>query len=74
MSERYMILPARDPENIRLLRIPEDTQPQETYRLVTGLIAEVEQSIPNAGWDDIADVLEEHGFIALTFIRGPELG
>lgn len=73
MSERYMILPARDPENIRLLRIPDDTQPQETYRLVTGLIAGVEQANSDYTWEDIADVLEEHGFEPLEFIRGPEL-
>lgn len=73
MAERYMILPARDPENIRLLRIPDDTQPQETYRLVTGLIAGVEQATSNHTWEDIADVLEEHGFESLEFIRGPEL-
>ena len=73
MPNRYMILPARDPENIRLLRIPDDTQPQETYRLVTGLIAGVEQANSDYTWEDIADVLEEHGFEPLEFIRGPEL-
>ena len=73
MAERFMILPARNPENLRLLRIPDDARPQEIYRLVTGLIAGVGQARPNPAWEDIADVLEEHGFEPVEFIRGPEL-
>lgn len=74
MSGQFMILPSDNPANIRLLQVPEDYRAQEAYRLVTGLIAGVEQTKPDFTWEDIADVLEEHGFTQLEFIRGPEPG
>ncbi len=68
-----MILPARDPANIRLLRIPDDFERHEAYRHVTGLIAAVEEGNPGYDWDDIQAMLEEHGFETVPFILGPTL-
>lgn len=72
MSENLMILPAASPENIRLLRIPEDFEEHEVYRYVTGLIAQAEEE-QDYNWDDISDMLEQKGFEILEFILGPQL-
>lgn len=73
MPETLMILSARDPENIRLVRVPADYEPHEAYRHVTGLIAAVEEDDPDYDWADIEAVLEEHGFGSVAFILGPAL-
>lgn len=73
MSGPLMILPASDPAGIRLVRIPEDFEEHEVFRHVTGLIARLEEENPGYDWDDIATVLEDHGFIAEEFILGPSL-
>jgi len=73
MSDNLMILPANKPENIRLLRIPDDFEKQEAYRYVTGLIAKVEEADPGYSWDDIFDLLEDRGFESIDFILGPSL-
>ena len=73
MSDMYMILPAREPGQIRLVRMPADLEAHEAFRHVTGLIARVEETNPEYRWDDIAAVLEDHGFEAVDFVLGPEL-
>ena len=65
-----MILPAKHPKDIRLLRIPGDFEEHEAYRYVTGLIAKAEED-PDYSWDDIADLLEQKGFEIMEFILGP---
>lgn len=73
MNNKLMILPARDPKAIRLVRIPADYEEHEVFRHVVGLIAEVEEQKPDYGWEDIAAVLEDHGFGTVEFVLGPEL-
>lgn len=73
MSGPLMILPASDPAAIRLVRIPEDFEEHEVFRYVTGLIARLEEENPGHDWDDIAAVLEDHGFEVVDFILGPSL-
>lgn len=73
MPETLMVLSARDPENIRLVRVPADFEPHEAYRHVTALIAAVEEDDPDYEWADIEAVLEEHGFSSVAFIPGPAL-
>ncbi|MGD8936480.1 MAG: hypothetical protein PVF07_08365 [Thiogranum sp.] len=73
MSDTFMILPAADPEAIRLLRVPEDYEEHEVFRHVTGLIGQLEEDNPGYDWDDIAALLEDHGFETLDFILGPSL-
>ena len=68
-----MILPAREPSRIRLLRLPTDLESQEVYRQVTGLIASIEEENPVYPWEDISALLEDHGFETLAFIPGPAL-
>ena len=72
MSEKFMILPAKAPEDIRLIRVPDDFEEHEVYRYVTGLIAKAEESTSYT-WDDILDVLEQRGFETVDFILGPSL-
>lgn len=72
MNKELMILPAKKPQNIRLLRIPDDFEEHEAFRYVTGLIAEVEQST-DYDWDDISDELEQKGFETVDFTLGPYL-
>lgn len=73
MTDTLMILPARTTGAIRLIRIPEDFEPQEAYRLVTGLIAAAEEQNPDCDWEDIQSILEEHDIETLEFILGPKL-
>jgi hypothetical protein len=73
MSETFMILPAANATDIRLVRVPDDIEAHEAFRHATGLIARVEEDSPDYDWDDIAALLEDHGFEAVDFILGPEL-
>ena len=73
MANTLMILPARDPSSIRLLRVPPDFEVHEAYRHVTAVIARVEEHDPDYTWEDIEGALEERGFEAVEFMLGPEL-
>jgi len=73
MNENLMILPASDTSAIRLVRVPADFELHEVYRHVTGLIAGIEEQNPDYEWEDIAAVLEDHGFEPVEFILGPAL-
>ena len=73
MSDTLMILPARNPGSIRLLRVPPDYEVQEAYRHVTALIASVEEHDPDYTWEDIEGALEGHGFEPVEFMLGPAL-
>ena len=72
MSDNLMILPASEPANIRLVRIPDDFEQHEVYRYVTGLISKVEED-PGYTWDDILELLEDRGFELVDFILGPSI-
>ena len=72
MNNNLMILPANEPENIRLIRTPDDFEEHEAYRYVTGLIAKVEEDSEYT-WEDILDLLEERGFESVDFMLGPSL-
>ena len=72
MSDNLMILPANEPANMRLIRIPDDFAEHEAYRYVTGIIAKVEED-SECTWDDILDLLEERGFESVDFMPGPSL-
>ena len=73
MRETLMILPAVNATEIRLVRVPDDIEAHEAFRHATGLIAQVEEENPDYTWDDIAALLEDHGFETVDFILGPEL-
>ncbi len=73
MNNKLMILPAKDPKAIRLVRIPDDYEEHEVFRHVVGLIAAVEEQTPDYRWEDIAAMLEDHGFETVEFVLGPEL-
>lgn len=72
MNNNLMVLPAKDPKDIRLLSVPGDFEEHEAYRYVTGIIAKVEES-SDYTWDDILDLLEQKGFEEAKFILGPVL-
>lgn len=73
MPDTLMILSARDPKDIRLVRVPADFEPHEAYRHVTALIAAVEEDDPDYDWADIEAVLEDNGFSSVSFVLGPAL-
>ena len=73
MSDALMILPADNADAIRLVRVPDEFEQHEAFRHVTGLIASVEEDNPDCDWEDIAAVLEDHGFESVDFILGPAL-
>jgi len=73
MDNKLMLLPSNDSKKIRVIRIPDDYEEQEVYRHVTGVIANVEELIPDYDWEDILEQLEEHGFSEVEFLLGPEL-
>lgn len=73
MGSKLMILPASNSSDIRLVRVPDDFEEHEVFRHVTGLIAKVEEQLPDYDWQDIATSLEDHGFEEIEFILGPSL-
>ena len=73
MTDNLMLLPCRKFRNMRLVRIPEDFEQHEAYRYATGLIAQAEDDNPDCSWEDIAELLEIHGFEAVDFVLGPEI-
>jgi hypothetical protein len=73
MSNNLMVLPSKDPKKIKIIKMPNDYEEHEVYRHVTGVIANVEELIPDYDWDDILELLEEHGFSEVNFLLGPEL-
>ena len=73
MNPTLMVLPAKDSKEIRVISVPNDFEEHEAFRHVTGLIASVEEENANYSWDDIIEVLEDHGFEAMPFTLGPAL-
>ncbi len=73
MTGRIMVLPSKNPARIRLVTVPQDLGPQEAYRLVTGLVAEVEEAAGDEGLADVLEALEGRGFEPLDFVLGPAL-
>lgn len=73
MNRKLMILPARDYDAVKLVRIPEDFEEHEVYRYVTGIIATVEEDNAHYTWEDISTALEDDGFEIVDFIQGPAL-
>lgn len=73
MSDNLMLLPSREFRNMRLVRIPEDFEQHEAFRYATGLIAQAEEANPDCSWEEIAELLETHGFEAVDFVLGPEI-
>jgi len=73
MNDRYMILPAHEYAETRLIKIPKDFEEHEAYRHITGLIAEVEEENPDYTWKDIAAMLEDHDIEIVDFVLGPAL-
>jgi hypothetical protein len=73
MSQTYMILPARQHGDIRVVTVPADFEAQEAFRHVTGIIAAVEENDPDCAWEDIAEALEANGFVPVETMLGPAL-
>jgi hypothetical protein len=73
MASRLMVLPSREFGKIRVVAIPEDVAEQEAFQHATGVIAGVEEQ-GSYSPEDIEDALEEHGFQAVEFLLGPEIG
>lgn len=73
MVDKLMVLPSKDPKKIKIIKMPDDYEEHEVYRHVTGVIANIEELIPNYDWDDILESLEEHGFSEVEFLLGPEI-
>ena len=73
MDELLMILPSRDPEKIRVVRVPSDFEEHEAYRHVTALIARIEDENPDYGVDEVTEILADHGFTPVRAIKGPEI-
>lgn len=73
MPSPLMILPSKDFDRIRLLRIPDDFEAHEVFRHATGLIAEIEEANPDFTWEQVVEQLEDHGFKTEDFVLGPAL-
>lgn len=71
--KNLMIFPAKENRDIKLVQYPNDYDSREIYRHVTGLIADMEQNQDECQWEDIAALLEDHGFVILDYVLGPEL-
>jgi len=73
MTDSLMLLPCREFQNMRLVRIPRDFEAHEAFRYATGLIAQAEEEDPGCRWEEISELLESHGFEPVDFVLGPEL-
>jgi len=73
MATKLMILPSKDSNQIRLIKIPEDYEEHEVYRAATGAIGRIEDNLPDYNWDDLMDELESMGFEEVDFLLGPEV-
>ena len=71
--KNLMVFPAKENKDIKLVQYPNDYDSREIYRHVTGLIADMEQNHDDCQWEDIAAMLEDHGFVILDYVLGPEL-
>jgi len=47
MNNNLMVLPSNDPKKIKIIKMPDDYEEHEVYRHVTGVIANVEELIPD---------------------------
>ncbi|MET0027225.1 MAG: hypothetical protein ABW101_06270 [Candidatus Thiodiazotropha sp.] len=73
MNETLMVLPSSRPEQIRLVRVPQDLDRNEAYRFATGIIAQAEESNRDYRWEDISEALEARGFEMIDAMIGPSL-
>ena len=73
MTEQLMLLPNKDFNNMLLVRVPDDFEGQEAFRRAVGIIAEIESLNKNYSLDDLINALEDHGFMPITFVLGPEI-
>jgi len=73
MSNKLMVLPSKDPQNIRLLKLPDDYEEHEVYRAATGAIARIQENVPDYNWDDLMEELEDMGFEEVAYLLGPEV-
>jgi hypothetical protein len=73
MNETLMVLPSARPEQIRLVRVPQDLDRNEAYRFATGIIAQAEESNQDYRWEDISEALEARGFEMVEAMLGPSL-
>ncbi len=73
MNETLMVLPSTRPEQIRLVRVPQDLDRNEAYRFATGIIAQAEESNQDYRWEDISEALEARGFEMVEAMLGPSL-
>lgn len=73
MPAKLMILPSKDSNKIRLVKLPPDYEDQEVYRAATGAIGRIEDNLPDYEWDDLMEELEDMGFEEVPFLLGPEV-
>jgi len=73
MAAKLMILPSKDSNKIRLVKMPTDYEDQEVYRAATGAIARIEDNLPDYEWEDLMEELEDMGFEEVSFLLGPEV-
>lgn len=73
MTARLMLLPAKNIAAMKIVRIPDDFDKRDAVRHATSLIGSVEEESPDYEWEDIAALLEDHGFEVLDFMVGPDL-
>ncbi len=71
MATKVMVLSSDASEDIRVIKVPQEYEDHEAYRHVVGLIARVQEENADAGWEEINEILEEHGFTPVHFVLGP---
>lgn len=73
MTKRHMLLSAENPAESLLVKVPRDYSERDAIRQVTALIAELQQESGGLSREDLAERLEERGFVLVGFIPGPVL-
>ncbi len=73
MNEQLMLLPCKDYTKTLLLSLPTGYEGQEAFRKVVGIIAEIESHPGAIPLEELIATLEDHGFVALPYMVGPEI-
>ena len=73
MTDKLILLPGKDAQGSRILRMPEDMDSREVFRNITATVASLEQQGGGVTAQDIDDALEDAGFELVDYIVGPEI-
>jgi len=73
MPDTYILLPSEHPDDAHLLRIPADVSDRDAYRLVTALVAGIEDGSGPDNARELIERLAQEGFTEVRLVVGPQI-